>query len=347
MCGCNVNNPAIAVNQNTDTDAGTWIYTLSWNGSNIDLKRSRIDTLNFTSTGISVDNDLTTSTPKMFDSPKNNILLIATEKKLYFIDKSKKTKTKELSIPDTDNPEEYFGYGKIDILPYKANSDYCILINRSVYLINLKTFQIEKTIWNSYDANNYVFIYDAALSADSSKLFLQLTYYKYIIFQKIMALDLLDNSSQIIYEYKEGDLAPKGSKYVYCNSDYLISYSASNNVLTRLAIPSYNVIDSIVIDKKLIPYSLLSPNNNEIIVQDYTTGSFSSLNCENMQLSDILNLSIGPIVKTRFQSLMGGDLYASTITTLGKCSVYNLTKSKLIFEFNNDYRLYDLIIMEE
>ncbi len=144
---------------NQETKLNKVLFTLFKVGNNFELMFSPLDSIKFEKTGINIESDITSSlgAPRLFNNKCNNLLLLATEKSLYFINTTTNKIISKIDIPDNITPEPNIGYGVIDILPLKNNPNYCVLINRSVYLINIKNHQIEKVIWSCLNEDKIIF----------------------------------------------------------------------------------------------------------------------------------------------------------------------------------------------
>ena len=104
----------------------------------------------------------------------NNLLLAASNDILYFIDPDSNKVISNIEITNVINPEPNIFNSMKYIFPYYEDSDYCILINWSVYLINLKTFKIERIIWDRSDYQENTYIYCVVLDSVNKKLYMQM-----------------------------------------------------------------------------------------------------------------------------------------------------------------------------
>ena len=154
------------------------------------------------------------------------------QNKLFFVNTLINKKIKEIKIPNTSNPDPYIGYGKIEIFPCMWNLDYCILVNRSVYLINLKSLNIEKVIWDCESYGKLIYIHDATLSDDGKYLYLKFSFFDswqiddqqmfYGLVDQLPKLELITGSLKIIYDYPKEQIP--GSKFIFCCRDCIFSY---------------------------------------------------------------------------------------------------------------------------
>jgi hypothetical protein len=324
------------------------IYTIGMDSEGkIRLKYSGTDSINFRDIPVSISKSsyIFTAYPSLYSDSKRNRLIIASQNKLTFINLDDNTINSELDIPDTYNPEEFILYGEIQVLPCAWDENYCILINRSVYLINLIKRSIEKTIWQSNEGNYLRYIHNYSLHSSGENLYMQLTYYWYNMYQKLMKLNLKTGETQIIYEFNDKSTS---GKYVYCAEDYVLSFSLGDkeNMIRKFSTSTGNLIDSFVTNISLKQRSC-EFEKNKLLIHQFENGNLYLLDGNSPIPVLFKENNFKKILRNRFQRMSSGDLFDLIFETGdGKNMIYNITKKEIFKEFNRNESTYDLIIKE-
>lgn len=258
----------------------------------------------------------------MHISKENDLLIVASQNKLFFINTLSNKKIGEVSIPNTTNPEPYIVYGAIQLYPCYWSSNHCILVNRSVYLVNLKSLNIEKVIWDCESGDKLTYIHEDALSDDGRILYLSLTflgwwnygeYWRYEMRQRLSKLDLKTAQISTIYDYPVEEAT--GSKYVFSCRDYIMSYDPNRDYIVLFPVSSETPVDTITVSQFF--YHESYSNGDHAIVQDVDTGSFYKLYGDSEELELYMQFKfqrstegIPGIHGTTYQRLKGDDVYA-------------------------------------
>ncbi len=284
----------------------------------------------------------------MYINEENDLLISASQNRLFFINTLSNKKIGEVSVPNTTNPEHYIGYGTVQLYPCYWNSNYCILVNRSVYLINLKSLRLEKVIWDCDSNDKLTYIHDDALSDDGRILYLSLAfvgmwnygeYLKNEIRQRLSKLDLKTGQISTIYDYPVEETP--GSKFIFSCSDYIMSYDPNRNFIIRFQVSSQTSIDTIMVNQ--FYYYESYSNGDHCIVQNINTGSFYNLYGDRKELELYMQFSFHTsidrpgIYGTTYRRLKGGDVYACIpYTSDEKCFVVNLSQQEVVRKFKRN-----------
>ncbi len=286
----------------------------------------------------------------LYLNKENHLLIGASQKKLYFISTIKNQKIGEIFVPNTTTPKSYiYDDTHSDILdvvfqpfPCYWSSDHIILVNRSVYLLDLKSLNVVEIIWNSESYGDETYIQDVVLSDNARSLYLELSL-GYQMAQRLSELNLKTGQINTIYDYPK-EQAP-GSKFVFSSKDYIMSYDPNSDYITRFSVLSKTLIDSFMVTQSDFlwwPYS----NGTNTIVQDGKTGTFYRIYPEIKELELYMQLSFQKIGGTTYQKLKSGDLYACIPNTSADNSlIINLSQNILVREFKND--LINFIILKD
>lgn len=284
---------------------------------------------------------------------KNNLLIGASQDKLYFINTITNKKIKEISVPDTENPDPYFSLTEIYLFSDPLNPDYLILCNWSIYLVNLKKLTLEKVLLNTRNSDKITYTHGAALNADDNSLYLLLMllgvwqegeYWKYEARQRLLKLDLNTGQTHTIYDYPI-EKAP-GAKFIFCNKYYIISYDPNHNIMLRFSVSSGAIIDSFMVtqtDRLRRPY----PTDDYFFLQDYKNGTFYKLDPRKKEIEIYMPFSYQRFSGTTYQKMNCGDVYVcGSRTSEGTSLIINLSQKELVREFNSD-STYIMILKED
>jgi hypothetical protein len=324
------------------------IYAIGLDNANkYRLKYSGTDSIDFKDIPISItkSSNLSSAFPTLYSDDKRNRLVIASQSKLTFINLNDNKVVDELDIPDTYNPEEYILYGEIQILPCEWDENYCILMNRSVYLINLIKRSIEKTIWQPIDGNYLIYIHNFSSSNSGEDIYMQLTYYWRNMFQKLVKLNLKTGNTQVLYEFNDKS---NGGKYVYCVEDYVLSFAfgEKENKILKFSTSTGALIDSSATNISLIHRSC-EFEKNKLLIHQLENGNLYLLDCNTLVPVLYMENNFDRLIRNRFQRMSSGDLFDLIFATGdGKNMIYNLTKKEIIKEFKRNEGAYDFIIKE-
>ena len=286
---------------------------------------------------------------------KNNLVICSSENKLYFVGTITNKKIKEIVIPNTENPEPYLGFTTVRLFPCYWSENHVILCNWSVYLVNLKTMILEKTIWDARNSEKLTYTRDVRLSYDNRSLYLMLDLYGYWvegnigrieIRQRLAELDLVNSKINELYNYPRED-AP-GVKLILNGKNYILSYDINIHKIIRFSQSNGDSIDCFFINESNFfhsPYSL----DDYIIVHDFRNGFFYKIDSETKTVelymkfdfnnSDSHNISAG---YNTYQIMEGGDLYACfRLRSSGENFIVNLIQKEVMRRFKSEfYKMY-------
>ena len=280
----------------------------------------------------------------LYISRPNNLVVAATAHKLIFVDSQQNKKVKEIVVPNTTNPDWYFGFSTVTLYPCKWNSDYCILVNWSIHLINLKTQTIEKVIWDAWKSDYDIYTRKVALNPEGTQLFLLLSlrgfweidenYNIHGARHRIVSIDLLNGHVQTIQEYPVSEL---GFKFIFVDWDYLLVNQYEKQVMFRYNLHQPSQCDSIYIENSgyFLGFALLE---DKIITQDAKTRTFYLIDAEAKTYQPYFEMSkpedITSTLPTVYQKKRGGDLIACVrASDLKKCYIINLSTRQVLIEF--------------
>lgn len=283
----------------------------------------------------------------------NNLLLAASNDILYFIDPDSNKVISNIEITNVINPEPNIFNSMKYIFPYYEDSDYCILINWSVYLINLKTFKIERIIWDRSDYQENTYIYCVVLDSVNKKLYMQMmsdgvTQYEWGSRNELRDyITCLNFETEILdtiikFPYEE---AP-GAKYLFSTDEFLISYEYNKNLIITIPKNNYMTKDSVSAENPFFHFKSF-PMMGYSYLQDINTGDFYKFypNSSKLELSTKMNLNFA--YNTTFQKLESGDIYACIpISSDSVGLIVNLDESKIASEIPFSFLRY-VYLMED
>ena len=273
-----------------------------------------------------------------------DLLLCVSPTELFFVDMRKKEKIKEITIPNNFIPDPYFGDTDWRIYPCSWNSRYCILLNRSVYLVDLKNQIIEKKIWdiNSFGLGDK-YILNSWSNHINNILFIAILQRSGIEErQSIIEIFLQTGDMQIVREYSEE--AAWDLRFIFSNQQYICVYNRNNgNIIDIFEKNSRLPVGSMLITPaKRFSWPLLL--DNKIIVEENETGIFYEINPEQKSLEIYMELFGEYVNCTRYQTMEGGDVYACTrMPHLKRGLVVNLSQKEIVRVMDNfDVRYFFL-----
>ncbi len=179
----------------------------------------------------------------------------------------------------------------------------------------------------------------------------------------LMCFDVAQDSMYSIIDYPLEDYGAAGSKYIYCNSNYVLPYDPNKDNI--IIIPSTNITDQLVrdtiyFDNDLIFFSNSYSGSNFSFIQYPYSGSFYEVTNTGVNLYMEQNYTpsemviedstrYGPAVYgTTYQTLEGGDVYACIpFTTDTTAVIVNLSRKTIIKEFKSDFFQTMLIVEKE
>ncbi len=292
----------------------------------------------------------------LYISYEKDLLVVASCKRLHFYNTRNHELLAEIDIPNTENPEPYIPYGKIDILPFIWDSNYCVLVNRSVYLINLESREISDIIWDSSENDPITSIHFIALSPDERTLYMELMqpgivriegeFITYGATQRLASLELGTGKFRVIYNHPTDD-PPLGSKFVFCTSEYVMAYDTNAD-----SIWTFTAHDGICFNsfKVTEPDFLSSEHLNTVeysFSQDWKSGSFYQIFPEEKRVKLYMSLPYNSIGHTTYQRLENGDIFASIpYTSDGAWKIVDLKKKEIVMEYTQ-YRDQLIYLVED
>lgn len=287
---------------------------------------------------------------------KKELIVAASERKLYFIRTTDNVLLKEIEIPNTVNHEPNILYGKLALLPYPGDPNYCVLVNRSVYLIDMNNFKIERVIWDSYVHHWSTFVHAISLSPEEIYLYMQLYQFGLLSrqgdtmtfgwYQQIARLNLLTGEANVFYRYPDPN-NDNGTKMVFSTSDHVVSYNTNTKQVIVFSAATLDSMDSYQILTAERPSDHISYSDHAV-VQDVATGAFYKLDPKEKTLEAIMLLDIGfQSYGATYQEISGGDLYAC-VGPRHRAAVLiaNVTQDRIELEFPKE-EFWAIHLMEE
>jgi len=332
--------------ESSNSCEGIYIFV---SGENEGIFYSDFDSINFTKIAEKSNYE------SMWLASDFPLLIAASKKQISFINTHTNKKIDDIIVPNTVNPEPNIWYGPVLILKNKQSKDRCILVNRSVYMINLQTKRIESVIWNVEQFDSLTYIHDVAQTEDGQYLLLQLTYrgcwpigpnleqcgWK----QRLIKLDISNGNTQIIHEYPPENYT--GAHYVFSTDKSILSYSPNIDQILIFDFSSATLLDSFYVSETEF-FGDEYPYDEGIIIQSNDNGNFFRIIPDEKKIEPIIQLNLGTLGLGHliYQSLKGGDLYACVVDPSGKKhSIVNLTTRNIVLEFENNFTY--LIIYKE
>ena len=282
---------------------------------------------------------------------KNNLVIGASDEKLFFVDMHTNKKIKEIEIPKIENPEPYFSRTIIALFPCKWNPDIVFLSNWSVYQINIKEMTVEKTLWNATNSDKIIYTNDAKINNDGTVIYLKLTllgywidgeFTRYESRQQLVKLNLINEKLDTVFNFLRKEDGGGAQRILY-SYKYVFTYNLQSKTLFRFSNYSNVLVDSFKVSESNYIFSSFSLGDS-IIIQDANTGSFYMMQVDPISFEKYipLNYSLG-VNSTTYESIEGGDVYACfEVNSLNKFFIINLTNKKVVKEFqeNSIYKIY-------
>ncbi len=350
---CNTKNPAeskdksevVICNDSTfyDPDFQANIKTIYACNRNRGLYYSDYDSINFIKIA-----DLN-QTPFSFHlNTENKLLVAASFNELYFISTESKKLLQELYVPNSENPEPYIGPGQVQLFPCHWDNNYCILVNRSVFLVNLQNMTLERIIWDVTDFTNMNWIHSMSINEENTILYILLFFYdcwpidKELVQcgyrQAIAELTLQTGDFNIFYCYPKGP-PPPGAKALLNTSNYVLAYDFNKKNFLKIDKTTKILKNSFPLN---MPNMYPPAANTHSIFEAFPNGD-KTIICTNKRtffeldpVCEVLNvympLYYGSTSCNIFQQQKGGDYYACIKhSSYGK--IINVTKKKILKDF--------------
>lgn len=271
----------------------------------------------------------------------NKILLGASHDKLYFIDTQNNKKINQIDISSSGGDDINMFPSIVRIIPHPSDSNYCILFNSSIYLVNVKNKIIEEVLW---DANNYGienYMHGISVNPEGDKVFILLSmvgywsyngFNKYEIRTRLIEFDFVDMQMSTVFDYSAAD-GP--AIYISSCSSKVFFYDPNDSLMIRINTQETGQNDSIKFEKKILTNSL--SDYDYAIIQDIDNGSFYKLypNQTEHELHMEFNykrvFGNPGVFYTTFQKFKGGDLFACVPhTSAGHGIIVDLTNKNTI-----------------
>jgi hypothetical protein len=294
----------------------------------------------------------------LYISRKHKLLLVPTYTKLYFINLDSRKKIAEIEIPGGQDPGSWEESGEKKIYPCHWNDDYCIVINRSVFLLNLLTKNIEKTIWDANSAPSSAYFREYPLSENGTTLYIHLDYYGCWPISDDLSrcdrraalaeLNLISSEFILFYDYHQGtsdlmrDLIRWTVAGLFITKKYILVYNANIDRITKFDRNTKKIVGEFVI--KLPNYEskpfastirrAFIDKDNLIVHNGYCT--YFTLDPESEQLIPYFPLYYDSLYTCQHVKSEGGDFY-SYIRNRKTNKIINLSRKKVVknFEFEN------------
>jgi len=286
----------------------------------------------------------------------HDLLLACSFHRLYFVDTNSNQKVGEIEVPDSyADLGDNIVPGARKLLPCQWSEDHCILVCRSVFLVNLNTLSLERIIWDYETFPTESWIHHLSLGDDGRSLYVRLTYWGSIpiddtyswggLLQKIARIDLRTGQFESIHDYPKEDIS---AKILYASNDFLMVYNF--HTITRFSVHTEKLIDSF--DIRLPKY--LGENISNYLTEAYSFGShliiadsnlsFYLLYPDRKELELYMALPYHSYYGILYQKLKGGDVYAClSVGADDRIKIINLSQKKIIRDLNrNEINLFVL-----
>ncbi len=292
--------------------------------------------------------DLNQSPRSYYLSTENKLLVVASFNMLYFISTESKKLLHQLYIPNSENPNINIGPDEVRLFPCHWDNNYCILVDRSVFLVNLQNMTLEKTIWDVTSFTNMNWIHSMSINEENTILYILLFFYDcWPIDEELVQCDYRQAIAELIlqtgeftvfYDYSKG-VPPPGSKEILNTDSYVLAYDYNKKIFLKFRKTNKKLVNSFPLT---MPTMYPPAANTHSIFEAFPLSDKTIIVTNNRTffqldpVKEILNIYMPIFYDSTSYKLIqpqkGGDYYAC-INDVNYGKIINVTRKKILKDF--------------